>query len=79
MPRTRTAPHLAHVGTSTGTLAVYAPGNLAAKAGTVYPLVLRGVAPGPVAWVAHRQGTYVGHERSRAAAVRAVLAAQVAA
>lgn len=65
-------PRLRPVGTHTGTMLVQLGAQVV---GTVYPLVLRGVAPGPVAYVAHWRGLYVGHERTRAAAVRAIVAA----
>lgn len=63
-------------GTSTGTLRVWHGPRLA---GTCYPLRLPGRTPGVVAWVAYAgPGLYVGHERSRAAAVRAIVAAGLA-
>lgn len=75
MTTTRT-PVLRPVGAHTGTMAVCTGlGPAAPVVGTVYPLYLRGVAPGPVAYVAHWRGLYVGHERTRAAAVRAIVAA----
>lgn len=67
-----TAPRLRPVGAHTGTVAVLVG---AQHMGTVYPLVLRGVAARPVAYVAHRRGTYAGHWPNRAAAVRAVATA----
>lgn len=66
-------PRLRPVGAHTGTLAVVVA---AQPVGTVYPLRLPGRMPGVVAYVAHWHGLYVGHEPSRAAAVRAVMAAQ---
>lgn len=76
MPNYPTGPYstttLHKVGKATGTRVVRVAAH---PVGTVYPLRLPGQVPGVVAWVAHRQGAYVGHERSCAAAVRAVLAA----
>lgn len=66
---THTPYALRAVGTHTGTVAVLVA---AVPVGTVYPLRLPGQVPGVVAWCAYCRGTYCGHERSRAAAVRAV-------